>query len=121
MSHYSPGVVFESPRVAAAYSSTGCQVGSPDGVLVGVDSLRPYFAQGIAALPALQLTWGKLLQGPPGGWYALEYTRETGATVIESFLLGPPAAKGDGGQDLQGTSSRRPLITHVRVFYESVC
>ncbi|PNW76831.1 hypothetical protein CHLRE_11g478100v5 [Chlamydomonas reinhardtii] len=137
MSHYSPEVVFESPRVAAAFHATGGQVGSPDGVLRGLGALRQYFAQGISALPGLRLELQQVLEGPPGGWYGVQYTRETGAMVLETLRLAAAAgqaaagevaaagqAEGDesggsrsGGAGVQG----RQLIVEARVFYEQVC
>ncbi|KAG2423893.1 hypothetical protein HXX76_014946 [Chlamydomonas incerta] len=118
MSHYAPEVAFESPRVAAAFQATKGQVGSPDGLLRGVVALRPYFAQGISALPDLRLELKQVLEGPPGGWYGVQYTRETGATVLETVRLAAaePAAvggSGGGGGQLQ--------IVEARVFYEHVC
>ncbi|PNH10486.1 hypothetical protein TSOC_002764 [Tetrabaena socialis] len=114
MSHYAEDVRFESPRVAAAFKSTGGQVGSPDGVLLGAASLRPYFQQGLAALPHLHLELLRVLEGPPG-WWALRYRRETGAEVVESFRLRgvgdqqeEQRQKGGGQQQQQALEGGRP-------------
>ncbi|KAG2441205.1 hypothetical protein HYH02_010049 [Chlamydomonas schloesseri] len=74
------------------------QVGSPDGVLRGTPSLRPYFAQGISALPHLRLELQRVLEGPPGGWYGVQYTRESGALVVETVRL---AAAAGGGEEAE--------------------
>ncbi|KXZ48286.1 hypothetical protein GPECTOR_29g62 [Gonium pectorale] len=122
LSHYEPDVEFESPRVAAAYVATGGQVGSPDGVLRGVDSLRPYFSQAIDHLPHLHLEFLQMLEGPPGGWFAVQYRRETGAVVLETFRLTPaPAPAATVAERGAGAEQRPSRIAAVRVFYEAVC
>lgn len=116
LSHYHPDVLFQSPRVAAAFKKTGGQVGSPDGTLTGTAALRPYFKQAIDTLLDLRLELLQVLEGPPG-WFAMHYTRETGAKVVECFRLGCPL---DEQQQAQAQGPRF-VITAVMVFYEAVC
>lgn len=100
--HYDPHVVFVSPRVAARHKATG--VGSPDGVIKGTTSLRSYFQEALDKVPGLHLTLQKVLAGVEG-CYAVTYTRETGAQVVECMKLDIDTYK----------------IVEVQVFYDTVC
>jgi hypothetical protein len=75
---YAEEVDFASPTVAAFG-------GSKEGRLSGREELRAHFARGLERTPGLAFTEEALLTGTGG--YALVYTREDGARVVESVEL----------------------------------
>ncbi|KIZ04908.1 hypothetical protein MNEG_3051 [Monoraphidium neglectum] len=102
LSHYSETVEFVSPRVAAAFAR-GAGVGDASGRIVGREALRAYFKEALDNLKVLSLEIKAVLSGV-GESFAVVYTRETGATVVEVFVL-----------DNQGKAAK------VQVYYDAVC
>lgn len=78
--HYAEDVVFRSPKVARF-------TGGETDTLRGREALRPYFAAGLKARPALR--FDPLTTCADLGGVALVYKGEDGATAVETMSLNP--------------------------------
>lgn len=79
LSHYAEDVVFASPTVVTRY-------GEPSGVLRGKKALREHFRRGLETFGKnVKFTLLEVFTGVNG--YTVYYSRETGATVIDTVII----------------------------------
>eukprot|EP00879_Flechtneria_rotunda_P009189 GHRR01009621.1.p1 GENE.GHRR01009621.1~~GHRR01009621.1.p1 ORF type:complete len:126 (+),score=32.26 GHRR01009621.1:402-779(+) len=100
--HYTPNIVFQSPRVAARHKAMG--IGSPDGRLNGRDALGTYFQEALDNLKIIELTVHDVMLGV--GSFAVLYSREMGAKVVEVFTW---------------DEEQKGKVKAVQVYYDFVC
>ena len=78
VSQYAPEVLFSAPAVISRW-------GKDDGVLVGKDELRRYFARGLELAPDVHF---ELVDVPTGvGGATVLYRRETGTLVADVVVF----------------------------------
>lgn len=77
-----------SPRIAAAYRTSGGALGSEDATLRGDGNLRTYFAAGMESVANLRLDLlhVTLGEGPKVG---IVYRRESGNVAVEVLTIRP--------------------------------
>ena len=79
LSHYSPDIVLTSPAAAQL-------LGTPDGKVSGLTSLRAYFQRGLSAYPDLRFELKDVLAGLNS--VVLYYTNQRGTQTAEYMEFG---------------------------------
>lgn len=73
---------FTSPRISEAYYASDGKVGSSNGTVRGIDSLREYFREALRTVRGLHLELLHVTRGLHGA-VAIVYRRESGTVATE--------------------------------------